>query len=212
MDLLVRLEYVTPIFKLARAFGKGQPHLLISCQSLWDYFDSILLPCDGIDKLIRPKTLGHLSNSGPLPYVIFNPISSFGRAFRRLSRRTIFLFLMYGIVEDLLYSPSVYTPLTFGPFLPKKRKYKKSVLLKVKTFLACRSKTLPSLPNTLVYPPCKVCQSKIRSPLTPVLKVFRSKIRPLLIPVLKVPWCFNPIGSLYQLKIRSQLFPRAGVG
>jgi hypothetical protein len=88
-----------------------------------------------------------------------------------------------------------------------------SPLLLKKTFLARRSKTLPpSPPNTLVYPPCKVCQSKIRSPLIPVLKVFRSKIRSLLIPVLKVPRCFNPIGSLYQLKIRSQLFPRAGVG
>jgi len=198
MDLLERLEYVAPIFKLTRAFGKGTPHVRISCQSLWDYFDSILLPCDGIDQLIRPKTLGHLSNTGPQPYVIFNPTSSFGRGLRRLSRRTFFLFLMHGIVEDLLYSPSVYTPLTFGPFLPKKRKYKKAVLLKVRTFLARPKLTPTSLPtNNLVNPSGKVFQSKIRSLLTPVIKVIR---------------CVYHIWSLYQLKIRSQLFPRAGVG
>ena len=68
----------------------------------------------------------------------------------------------------------------------------------VKGFLASRSKILPPLPsNILVTTSYKASQSKIRSPLSPLLKV--------------TSW-IHPIRSLYQLKIRSQLFPRAGVG
>ena len=197
MDILERLETVSPTIKVTKVFGKGQPHRLVSCQSLWDYFSYTLLPGDGIYELIRPKTLGHLSVTGSSPHIIFNPASSFGRAICSLSSRNLFFVLTKGLVEDLIYLPTAYTPLTFGPFLPKKKKYKKSVLLKVPTFLAFRKKTPTRTITNLAVVSQKVYQAKIRSPL---------------IPILKVPCCFNPIRSLYLLTIRSQQFPRAGVG
>jgi hypothetical protein len=196
MDILERLDTVSPTIKVQKVFGKGQPHRLVSCQSLWDYFSYTLLPGDGIYELIRPQTLGYLSETSSSPHIIFNPASSFGRAICSLSRRNLFYVLTKGVVEESIYLPTVFTPLTFGPFLPKKKKYKKSVLLKVSSFLASCTKTSPTAHN-LVVVSNKVYQAKIRSPL---------------IPTLKVTFCLNPIRFLYLLKIRSQQFPRAGVG
>ena len=196
MDTLQRLAIVSPTIKATKVYGPGQPHRLVTCQSLWEYFASILLPGDGIYEMIHPKTIGLLSTSSLMPHFIINRSTPFGRHVFSQSRQNQFILLTYGLVKDLLYHPYVYTPITFRPFLRQKRKYKKSVLLKVPTFLASRLK-ISTPPIILATPSRKVFQLKIRSPLSSLLKVTR--------------W-ISPIRSLYQLKICSQLFPRAGVG
>jgi len=196
---LTRFEKVTPL-KASRVYGK-LPHLRVTCLDLWEFFSSVLEPSDGIYSIIYSKTQA-FSHLKPSPYFIVNPHTDFGYNVVTFPSNVLFHVLAFCIIRDILYHPTVDTPLRFATYLPKKKKYKKSLLRKIPTFLASlnrKSQKQISPSSSLVI-------------LSTFHQVYQLQIRSPLIQILKVPSSLRFLSFLFQLKICSLLKPRAGVG
>ena len=198
------LEKISPL-RVRKALA-GKPHLFIVCIDLWEYLLPFLLPSNPLFDLIFSKTQRHLTTNQDLPYVVINTSTKFGESILSLSHKKLFTLLIFSLKKDILYQNIRIIPRRIL-HLPKKKKYKKSCLVKipqktlpVHTRTLTPQKTEPFLPGLLVTL-CssfnQVYQLQIRSPLTHPFQVLPSL-------------CF--ISTLFQSKISSLLYPRVGVG
>ena len=198
------LGKVAPL-RVRKALAKGNPHLFVLCIDLWEYFLPILLPTNPLYDLIFSKTQRYLITNQDLPYVVINTSTKFGKTILSLSHKKLFTLLVYSLKKDILYHNIRMSPRRIL-HLPKKKKNKKSHLIKIQ-------KTPPVLPSTLTF---QMAEPSLSSLLVTFFssfnQVYQLQIRSPLTPPFKVLSSLRSISTPFQLKISSLLYPRVGVG
>jgi len=123
-------DLVVPPLEVSWVYGKNLPQKVIYGLSLWKLFSAILHPDDIFLAPCYEWTLGLFEHSGVDSTVLFNPLSSFGRAILRMSPRDRLSLLALTLFRGLLYQSGGVTFKRILPLLPKKRNFFKNRLLK----------------------------------------------------------------------------------
>ena len=134
MDYIKYLESHTPTLPVKKAYGEKWPHWRITCGDMWTYFESILDPSDSLLEWASLHTREYLIYQPP-PFCIFNPSSAFGRAILSFSPQKLFPFLVVSLDDGAFYYYTYPTRKRILPLLPKKRLFKHSHLLHIKSRL-----------------------------------------------------------------------------
>ena len=184
MMLSDHLDVLKPQLKVQRALGKKLPHLLISCFDFGDYFYKACLPSyPEYYEYVKDVTVEHpFIAQGYNPLLLFNPTSSFGRAILSKRPQDRFVIILQALCSHTLYREPVVTNKRWLPLLPKKKKFKRSILVKFRLKpikLQCPFKVIEKIRSFLSYTRtsspslyfcfflCQRIQDKIRSGLSP---------------------------------------------